>query len=119
MKIRINGDFIRLRLSQSEVNEMKNIGTVSVTTKIPGKAFSYSLKSGEVSDISILHSDGSITITAPKNIVLDWVSSDYEGFENQNQTDIRLLIEKDFKCLHRRVGEDESDNYVNPAAASR
>ncbi len=118
MKIRINGDFIRLRLNQSEVKEMNESGIVSITSNIPGEPLTYTLKSENVTDVSVLHSQGSLTITSPKNVIKDWIESDDAGFENRDQSKIKILIEKDFQCLHKRVGEDEKDNFVNPAAVN-
>jgi hypothetical protein len=43
----------------------------------------------------------------------DWVESDLVGIEARSNTGVDLLIEKDFKCLHRSV-EQEPDAYPHP-----
>jgi len=117
MKIRINGNFIRLRLSQSEVNQMSETGIVSITSNIPGGSLTYSLRSENVSEVTVLHLQGALMITSPENLIKNWIESDDAGFENSDQSKFRILIEKDFQCLHKRTGEDESDNFANPAAS--
>jgi hypothetical protein len=43
----------------------------------------------------------------------DWVESDQVGIEARSDTGVELLIEKDFKCLHRSA-EQEPDAYPHP-----
>jgi len=50
----------------------------------------------------------------PDSMTEEWTSTDRIGFEN-NDGQLYLLIEKDFKCLDN-VAEDQSDNYPNPLA---
>jgi hypothetical protein len=50
----------------------------------------------------------------------DWANSVREGiYYDQGvseDTILKILIEKDFQCLHKRAGEDETDNFPNPRA---
>lgn len=43
----------------------------------------------------------------------EWVESDHVGIAARLQTGVQLLLEKDFKCLHRSV-EQEPDAYPHP-----
>lgn len=54
-----------------------------------------------------------IRVTIPMHEVTDWVESDQTGIETQSQTGVQLLIEKDFKCLHRPI-DQEPDAYPHP-----
>jgi len=47
-----------------------------------------------------------------------WATTDLVGLEHQIQLKgeekLAILIEKDFKCLQERPGEDEEDMFPNP-----
>lgn len=115
MKIRIHNNFIRLRLDQEEVASLETGNIVSCTTAIPGSPLTYSVRPDQQSDISSSMSHGEIQVTIPDNWINGWLDSDREGFENENQSEIRIAIEKDYKCLHREP-EDGVKNFENPAA---
>lgn len=117
MKIRINGNFIRLRLAQSEVEQFESTGTVGDSIQFGERSLTYQLSSIDTLDEVSVDFDGeSITIQVPKSLARNWVTSDLVGFENADQSNVRILVEKDFQCLHKRAGEDESDNFPNPLA---
>jgi hypothetical protein len=56
-------------------------------------------------------------------VVRNWASTEKAGFETQqeigNGKSLRILVEKDFACLERRDGEDESDAFPHPVSAEK
>ncbi len=122
MKLRIKGNSIRLRLTQSEISRI-NLGQVIREEVCFGTGhFSYAL----LTDPAIRTPDarfreGEIQVRLPPDQAARWALSDQVGIEEQIAGSeghrLHILVEKDFQCLHKRPGEDESDHFRNPAAA--
>lgn len=117
MKIRINGNFIRLRLSQSEVKQFASNGSVGDAIQFGENSLTYQLVSLDQKEVSVDFDGSNISVTVPLELSDQWTETDLVGFENDDQTHVRILVEKDFQCLHKRPNEDESDNFPNPAAS--
>ncbi|MCU0345456.1 MAG: hypothetical protein MUC59_00845 [Saprospiraceae bacterium] len=124
MKIRISGNSLRLRLSQSEVKTFFEVGEVidgiSFGTS-PNATLLYVLKRSQDAEVKATYIHNAITVNVPADIGDTWANSEQEiGIEvtaktpGKNGDSLRILIEKDFKCLANRAGEDESDNFPNP-----
>jgi hypothetical protein len=115
MKIRILGNRVRLRLSQSEVAQIGQFKSVKESTQFGENTFSYvlSVYSSGSSILSELK-DNTITISIPEEMAKTWADSDEVGIQTPGEITPFILIEKDFKCLTVREGEDESDMFYNP-----
>ena len=115
MKLRIQKNSLRLRLSQKEVALVRNRGLVeSFSEFAPGRSLSYLLEGSPNAETMSATFDGrAIRVIIPMHQMTDWVESDRVGIEVRSQTGVQLLIEKDFKCLHRSV-EQEPDAYPHP-----
>lgn len=117
MKLRILDDYIRLRLSQTEVEQFGEEGQVKSSSKIGGSTLSYELtRSNEAQDVLASFENNTISIQVPIHVSSNWLKPEVVGFKNEDQSDIRILVEKDFQCLHKRPEEDESDSFPNPLA---
>ncbi len=123
MKIRMSGSSVRLRLSQSEVNRFFEHGEVSDIVRFgTNAALTYTLKREAIAEIQANFQQGQITVLVPTDLGNTWATSEQEvGLEHISRFDstgdggsLRILIEKDFKCLAERPSEDESDNFPNP-----
>jgi hypothetical protein len=118
MKIRIEGNSIRLRLRQSEVSQLAEKGQVGESVCLPEGSFQYQLKlrSGLENLEAQLDPEG-ITVLLPAAWGKAWPSESRVGFEavlkmEGNQT-LYLLVEKDFVCLDRDLAGQE-DQYPHP-----
>ena len=113
MKLRFYNDSLRLRLSQGEVVRLVETGRVEDTlTFTPGRTLSYSLETGPAMEAAF---DGQrISIVVPAAAAKHWMESDETGIEGASGP-LKVLIEKDFQCLH--AGETDTDAFPNPAAA--
>jgi hypothetical protein len=78
----------------------------------------YVLEQGQVEQPTASFSNQLINITIPASLGMAWANSDQVGIEHEtlfgNGQSLRILVEKDFKCLTERSGEDESDHFPNP-----
>ena len=127
MKIRILNNSIRLRLSQSEVKDLVEQGTVKATTRFgvdEAAVFNYQIKASEEVDLLFANYQSDvITIFINKNIAQTWAADDAqislksEVSVGHDQT-LAILVEKDFKCLSPTRTEDESDLFPHPKEES-
>ena len=122
MKIRILGNSLRLRLTQSEVRQLSSEGSVRQTIEFgPDSALQYSIKKSAVSQIQSSFANNHIIVEIPNETADNWAQNDVVSLREElslgeNKT-LSLLIEKDFKCLTDRPSEDESDMFPNPEEA--
>ena len=122
MKLRIRDNSIRIRLTQTEVDQLSKQGLVSATTAFPGGGrFGYALESSPASvTAEAFFAASTITVRVPESDVLAWSSSSQVSMSGSLQLDdgqtLELLVEKDFACLAPREGEDESDMFPHPSA---
>ena len=124
MKLRIRGNSIRLRLTQREVAEFEANGKVEERTEFgSGQAFSYALVRGENEDRTRAEFDGvGIRVVLAEGEARRWTDSDQVGIEAvqplRPDSQLRILIEKDFACLADRQGEEDTNAFPNPRAAA-
>ncbi len=116
MKLRIKGNTIRLRLTQTEVDKLAE-GTVEGRTQFPGgQSLIYKIQSA--AQFGVDFNNGIVLISVPANQIKEWANSDKTEIVNsiklENNEQLEISIEKDFKCLTERPKEDESDMYPNP-----
>jgi hypothetical protein len=120
MKLRIKGDSLRLRLTQSEVHALAEQGTVEDRVRFgAGAALTYRLKRDPgAASISARYADGAVEVRLPERAALGWCSSNEVTLQGAQpaapDAELRIVVEKDFACLTVREGEDESDNFPNP-----
>ncbi|MEL7118934.1 MAG: hypothetical protein AAFO07_05820 [Bacteroidota bacterium] len=121
MKIRIKDNSVRLRLSQSEIRQLKELGKVVSTIQFSPYVYStmtYRIVKSEAKHIKATFSNNRITISVPKAQIDEWANSSlvsikYEKDISDSQV-LRILIEKDFKCLTVRPSENEEDLFPHP-----
>lgn len=112
MKLRINENSIRLRLTPEEVGSLSKGEKVSSFVELLNGQFSYELIAGDAWGAETAGS--SIYISIPQTKVLGWAENSKVGFEQRFENGLLLLIEKDFQCLHPRKHEQEDHLYPNP-----
>ncbi len=113
MKLRIKGDTIRLRLTQSEVAVVVRGDAVVETTSLP-QTFSYALEtSGDT--IGAAFDGGRMTVNVPQAIALRWAGTEEVSIRGR-EGGVEILVEKDFACVVPREGEEDPDAFPNPLA---
>ena len=120
MKLRVRDNSVRLRLTQGEVDRLREHGLVSARTGFPGgREFGYEVESSPASVTpAAFFSDNVITVRLPEATVLAWATTDQVSIDGEqilvDGNKLRILVEKDFACLAPREGEDESDMFPHP-----
>ena len=123
MKLRIHGNSLRLRLSQSDVAQFSKTGFVEDSIQFaPGASFAYALESlSSLKAPQALYANGFLRIQVPGGDATDWVRSDRVGISGDQLLEsgkhLSILIEKDFQCLHREPTPGE-DAFPNPLAST-
>lgn len=123
MKLRIKGNSIRLRLLQSEVKRLEASGTITEETRFgirTDQTLKYSIAVSDGVDVlSADFSDNQILILLPETAALEWCRGEEVSFgheiEVDGETRLRVLIEKDFKCVSRPDDPDNLDAFPNPS----
>ncbi len=113
MKIRLRGNSLRLRLTQTEVQRLASGVTVEETTHF-GTLQRLICRLGPTRHADAIHAgfeEGIINVEVPLNAVGEWALSDAASLcaEQEIGRDqfLTILVEKDFACLHQRGAEDE------------
>jgi hypothetical protein len=120
MKIRIKGNTIRYRLSQSEVKFFSANAHLEEKTDFGNTQFSYALEQTKnAKALTASFRDGRISLYVPEEEAIKWTQTNLVGLSAEmnigNGKTLFLLLEKDFKCLDE-THEDQSDNFPNPLA---
>ncbi|MBC7885689.1 MAG: hypothetical protein H7X99_09455 [Saprospiraceae bacterium] len=114
MKLRINGDSIRLRLAKTEVETLVNMGKVASACKIAGHSLIYQIIKSKEAHISATYVDDVLNISIHESLLHRWDEDERVGFDAVDKAGLYILVEKDFQCLKPRTHEDESGLYKNP-----
>jgi len=121
MKLRILDDSLRLRLPQGEVQQLRTTGRVEATVRFgpgPDQRLVYALVVVPGAQrISATLTDREIAVHLPESIAHAWADGDevsLKAEQSLGEGTLSLLIEKDFKCLTPREGEEQYDGFANP-----
>jgi hypothetical protein len=127
MKLRIHGNSIRFRVTQSEMAALMAGTRLEDSVQFapaPSVRLTYAVEtSSQCSEVRASFSKGTIQVTLPANLVHALGSTDQVGIEHTqliaNGAALKILLEKDFHCSHPKADENESDNFPNPGVADR
>ncbi len=119
MKLRLQDNALRLRLSRGDVRRLAETGAVEASTPIaPDAAVRYALRAADVPRLRAEVAGLTLTVLVPREWVDGWEDDVHVGFaETQDAGDGRALaitVEKDFDCLHRPA--DRADAFPHPDA---
>jgi len=120
VKLRLLDDSIRLRLSRSEVVAAAENGSVEAQTRFPdGSVFIFALESTPGGKPESAFAGGRMTVRLPRTEIVSWAGDD-NAVSLQGELglpeggSLSVLVEKDFRCVTPREGEDQSDLFPNP-----
>lgn len=109
MKLRIRGNFIRLRLTPAEIARLRDAGKVEETVEFGRSSFVYTLETAETESARASFDASRLLVSIPRRQASAWADSDEVGIEtvqpNGSEKGLRILIEKDFACRHKETSE--------------
>ncbi len=121
MKLRIQGNSVRLRLGPRELDRLIRQRSIEESTSFgppPSQRLTYSLQAAEIPSAHVAFENGRLTVRLPIAQVDRWVSSDQVGIEaTQPASDgavLTILVEKDFECLDKTHATARDDVFGHP-----
>jgi len=124
MKLRIRGNTLRLRLSQTEVAAVEADGQTSDAIAFPGgDQLVYALVVDKGIDTPrASFAAGAISVAIPPVTLRSWLDpSEVSIHASERLADgeeLKILVEKDFACLVPREGEEQERLFPNPGKTS-
>jgi hypothetical protein len=116
MKLRLEGNSIRLRVRKSDLIKLQTEGIITESLVFPNSLnFDYALRTdSDAETLDAQLSAAAMTVSIPLNSAMDWLNSDAVGLEHTLNSGLFILIEKDFPCTDR-PWEDTSDTFFELA----
>ena len=118
MKLRISGDSLRLRLSRSEVELLRQSAEVEDAIHFGADQLQYAVAVGN-GVVRATYAGNRIRVEIPRRAADEFTNTDLVSVEGEQSlpsgTRLQILIEKDFKCIHKESPGD-ADAYPNPLA---
>ena len=121
MKLRLLDDSIRLRLSRDEVVAADEQGLVEGQTRFPdGSVFTFALEALDNSSAaSASYTSDRMVVKLPAPKISAWAKDDsavslHGELELPLGGHLKVLVEKDFRCVSPRDDEDQSNLFRNP-----
>jgi hypothetical protein len=117
MKLSIHSNCVRLRLSRTDMELFDRNGHIHDEVQFaPGSQLLYALESTIlVEEIEARYDDGAIRVLVRVKVAQEWVGSDRVGISFAGPVGLSLLIEKDFRRLHREPSS-ELDDVISESA---
>jgi hypothetical protein len=118
MKLRLRGNSIRLRLTQTEVGILAAGAQVTDSTGLgPDRFLEFGVRPSTNERIEISATAHGFYVLVPQKTLSHWAAGDDEGFEadvriSDSET-TRVTVQKDYACLKPR-GEEDHDSFANP-----
>jgi len=125
MKLRIQGNSLRLRVSKSELARFAQTGELEETVFFgpqPGAELVYALiRDGDRPGLAVEASPGRVKVLVPSAVARAWAESGQVGISGAADLGARgalsILVEKDFACIDRS-DEENADTFPNPHAGA-
>src|SRR5215470_972260 len=120
MKLRIQDDAVRFRLTRSEAARLgEGLGVESICRFPGGRTLAYALTLADRTTIDARFDGDRIEVVLPRDSTIAWARSDAVtlpdgGPVQSSPRPMQVLVEKDFTCIEPRDGDDESDLFPNP-----
>ena len=107
MKLRIKGNSIRFRLTQSEVKIVEQTGLVKDQIKFSDSiSLEYEIKANGLEYVEATYSENKITLKVNESLIRDWAHSDQvtisSSLDLSSNENLTILIEKDFVLISKR-----------------
>ena len=122
MKLRIHENSIRLRLNRGEVAQLVETGRVENALEFgPGGKLSFAVETASgLESAHAAFANGDIRVKVPAGVAREWAATDrveISGVQpGRAGAELSILVEKDFKCIHRDSEDEEA--FPNPLAAA-
>jgi hypothetical protein len=119
LKLRIQDNSIRFRLTRKEVDALRADGRVSAAVSFPdGSSLEYSVETSTMTgQPRASYSPDGLVVQIPQSAARHWAATEEVSItaaQPLDEGELSILVEKDFACLTPREGEDEADLFPHP-----
>lgn len=126
MKLRINANSLRLRVSRTDLARFQAMGRIEETIHFaaaPDAKLTYALESAaQPSPVKVRYGFNEVTVILSEDQVRIWAQEGvvgvYAALEIGQAVLLDVIVEKDFACVDRS-DEESSDTFPNPYAAAK
>jgi hypothetical protein len=123
MKLRIRGNSLRIRVSQTELEQISRDGVASDAIRFGAdSALEYGIEVRGVAPLQARFTGTEVRVIVPESALAKWLAPDQIAISGEQSLasgeTLKILVEKDFTCLAPREGEDDSDLFPNPALSA-
>ncbi|HEV2386097.1 MAG TPA: hypothetical protein VGS20_02470 [Candidatus Acidoferrales bacterium] len=130
MKLRIEGNSIRLRLNKRDVAELTRTGQVKEAVDFnpaEDNRLVYLLEvDPEASRVQADYQQGRLVVRLPRLLAREWMESDRVGVEGERRLGkagtLKITVEKDFPCQHSpergRAGSTDAGSFPTPTTTA-
>ncbi|MGA2848271.1 MAG: hypothetical protein ABSE46_04685 [Terracidiphilus sp.] len=122
MKLRIKGNSMRLRVSPSEMKRLLSAGRIEEVIHFgpePDARLTYALEQAPSEDeMTVRYRPQEVTVILSAGNARAWAEGDEVGIYgsfNVGNGQLELVVEKDFACLDKKDGNE--DTFPNPKCA--
>ncbi|MEP6847733.1 MAG: hypothetical protein ABI999_02675 [Acidobacteriota bacterium] len=127
MRLRINGNSSRLRLTRTEAEHLAIQGVVKKAIEFgtaPGESLVYRIcLDASVESSNTVFANNELTLRLHPDVAAEWTATEQVGIEAHhdigNGRFLHILIEKDFACRTPRAGNDDPDTFAHPSGSKR
>ena len=119
MKLKLQGNSIRLRLKRSEVARFAEVGRLEEAFEYgpgAGQRLVYGIEAAEVDAAGVLVDPAGIFVVLPIAVARDWTGSERVAVSGEvvhaGGRRVSVLVEKEFRRMHGATGDP--DLYPNP-----
>ena len=124
MKLRIQGNSLRLRVTRSELDSFASSGRIEETIRFAAderSKLTYALeRSADAAAVAVRFAPPAITVVLPAGAAESWQMDSQTGIyatvDLGPRGILEVSVEKDFACLHRDEAGN-ADSFPNPLAA--
>src|ERR1700733_6761350 len=120
MKLRIQGNSIRLRVGPREIQRLMREGALEESTSfgLSAQRFTYSLQIADNESIKAAFENNRLTVRLPRAQLHHWATTDQVGIQATQRVEgeevLTILVEKDFECLDKAHASACADVFGNP-----
>lgn len=123
MKLRIRGNSLRIRVSQTELEQISRDGAASDAIRFDsGAGLEYGIEVSASGRLAARFTGTEIRVIVPARALGRWLAPEEVSISGEQPLasggSLKILVEKDFTCLTPREGEDDTDLFPNPAVSA-
>ena len=115
MKLRLRKNSVRLRVNRREVDLLASGEELREAVEFPGNSrVTYVLQSSSESAPAASFEGGTISVSAPEDLVRSWAAGEAIGMYfdfASDQSRLTVAVEKDLECMDRSEGERDPDAF--------